>query len=580
MPAERRGLALGGRLRREVAVRLARRPELRHQARILRVATWRRHAGRLCRASLPWWIGAGLVGLIGLADLPSPAAHRFLLAATLLWGASFVRGRLTDYLENDPDLLALALLPIPDEAIFRRQLARALVELLPVPLAGMLAGGLVAASGDAGSAWLASLAGGLVVGIYLVGLGLAFLPWRSAPLFTSLGWLLLFPGVFLAQVLPESWRAGMLHVLGQYGDVLAALLPTGWVVEPFHHLLAGTARPTDWAWALPIASLVAATPFLVRRYREQYRPREGVLLHYAAQAPEWFDEEQQAGLEEALERPRPTGLTELREAVTGRRFLASALGPPPGWIERWAWSWWTARERVIAEWALGAWPGWTRGWRQSWAALAAAGVVTAILHGAGVEWAWVATALGGAVVGLRVLPLGTGLAGRALAPISLGQARFSPLGLFPVTLGEVVRLAIKTSVVRGVAALPFGVLAGAFVAWLFPGLPPVATLADSVGAGASLGAQACLLGVAARPLLLVWQASQATQDSARFHWRSLVLALLQIGGALGGLALTLASLIPYVGWAALLLLALFSLGFTALYLRFWNRSAFDLQPPA
>ncbi|MFM7102908.1 MAG: hypothetical protein ACKO3N_17260, partial [Verrucomicrobiota bacterium] len=512
--------------------------------------------------------------------LPSPAAHRFLLAATLFWGASWVRVRLAGFLENDSDLLALALLPIPEEAIFRRQLVRALVHLLPVPVAGILAGGLIAASVGAGSAWLPGLAGGLGLGMYLVGLGLAFLPWRSAPWFSSLGWALLFPGVFLVRMLPDSWRAAMLHMLGQYGDVLAALLPTGWAVEPFHHLLAGTARRADWAWALPIATLLVATPFLVRRYREQYRPREGILLPYAAQAPEWFDEEQRAQLQEALERPRSIGPTEIREAIVGRHFLGSALGPPPGWMERWAWATWTPRERIIAEWALGAWPGWTRSWHQGWPVLAVTGVVTGMLHGAGVDWAWMATALGGSVVGLRVLPLGTGLTGRALAPIALGQARFSPLGLFPVTLGEMVRLALKTSAVRGLAALPFGLLTGACVAWLFPDLPPVATLADTVGAGASLGAQACLLGVAGRPLLVIYQASQATQDSARLHWRSLPVALLQIVGALGGLALALASLIPYLGWAALLLLALFSLGFTALYLRFWNRSAFDLQPPA
>lgn len=570
MPAEPPPLT--ARLRRESATRLARQPTLRNRALSRRSATWFRRVGVGFRESFGWLAGAGLTGVVGLADLPTPAAHRFLLAAAFFWGALFVRARLTDFLEKDPDLLALALLPVSDGSIFRRQLGRALLRLSAVPLAGLVAGGLIAVSVDAGSRWPLGLAGGLLLGTYVVVLGLAFLPWRSAALFSSLGWVMLFPGVLLVRALPESWRAWVLQALGRHGDVLAAVLPTGWAVEPFHHLVSGTATPNDWVWALPLTTLVVATPFLVRRYREQYLPREAVLLHYAAQAPEWFDDEQQAELQEAVQRPRQTGLTELREAVVERLFLEPALGPAPGWIERWAWSFWTPRERVIAEWALGAWPDWTRSWNRSWMALAVTCVATLILRWTGVEWAWVAPLLGFSLIGLQVLPLGSGLTDRALAPVQLGQAGFSPLALFPVTLGEMVGLATKTSAVRGLAALPFGLLAGALVGWSF--------FDGSPGAGASLGAQVCVLMVAVRPQLVVWRASQATADSARFRWRSLTVALLQLGGAIGSLLLTLASLFPYVGWIALLLLALFSGATTALYLRLWNRSAFDLQQAA
>ncbi|MFM7102199.1 MAG: hypothetical protein ACKO3N_13620 [Verrucomicrobiota bacterium] len=95
MPAEAPAASLPARLRREAAVRLARRPVLRDRARTLRFATRCHRMARAWRGSIPWWIGAGLLGVIGLADLPSPAAHRFLLAATLFWGASWVRVRLT-----------------------------------------------------------------------------------------------------------------------------------------------------------------------------------------------------------------------------------------------------------------------------------------------------------------------------------------------------------------------------------------------------------------------------------------------------------------------------------------------------
>lgn len=528
---------------------------------------------RLVRAARPFWVTvvAALLVTAGVAlgDSLSGGGKRLTLAVLALVLCFDVHQRLAKTLYQNPDLLALALLPASREWVFRRHLRRGLGEmafLLPLGVALVWVARLGTPPDRVGLPLV--VAGGLLLGGCFAGFGVLALRWRHAATARGVLWMglvVLWLGNFVA---PDGLKHALLEFLNQYGDMAAGLLPTGWVVGPLHRWLGGESHASDALWLLPSGALLTLLPAVLRWAQANYRFRDAVLLDYAAEPPADCDDEDRAAIAEQHTRPTHTGLTEVTERILSREFLLPASGPDRGWIERLVWRWWTPRERLLAEWDWAGSPRWTWSWKTG--AMLLAGGVILTLAGRLLGWLWLETALpaGGILGGLACLPVLTGFAGGRLAIPPAGSLEISPLIPYPRTFRELLFLLVKASVVRATAAVPLAVGFGALAGHL---------LETSWLAGAELGLRACVASCAVTPLLVTARVASGTNDTQRFHVRTFFLVLGHLVSFLTACGLLVAGFVLPDGWWFLLGGLAMSWLWAFTYRMSVNRCWFDLM---
>ncbi len=263
-----------------------------------------------------------------------------------------------------------------------------------------------------------------------------------------------------SKVLP-GMRDTVLDWLNGAGGWLVLVLPTGWVVRPFHGLLAG-GRLEDWLGLLPVGVLVASLPTAMRRLILVHRLRDRTLLMYASQIPDDASEPFREAFNAALVRPEARVTDEMRQAVLSGVFLESEPTRAHGWIERWVLARWTPAERRLAQWALPMLPGWSRRYAIC-TAVAASALATSALGGA-LSLSWLVAV---AVVVLGLTPVSPVL-GRFGSAWRVGQGSVVALGMFPLSFLEVARWALKTSRLRLLLGAPQALAVGAAIGWLQP----------------------------------------------------------------------------------------------------------------
>lgn len=506
---------------------------------------------------------------VALGDVLSGGGKRFTLSLLALVLCFDVHQRLAKLLYQSPDLLAMSLLPVSREWAFRRHLRRGLLELLFLPPLGM-ALALVARLGVRPTeiSPLGAAVAGVFMGVFFAGLGILALRWRHAATVRGSLWtglVVVWLGNFVA---PVGLKQALLEFLNKYGDAAAGLLPTGWVIGPLHRWLGGESHASDALWLLPAGAVLTLIPAVLRWARTHYRFRDAVLLEYAAEPPADCDAEDREAIAEQHTRPSHTGLTEVTERILSREFLLPASGPDRGWIERLVWRWWTPRERLLAEWDWAGSPPWTWSWRTG--AMLLAGGLILTLVGRVLGWLWLEAALpaGGILGGLACLPVFTGFAGGRLAVPPAGSLEVAPLMPYPRTSGELLRLLLKASVVRALAALPlaliFGALAGHLreVTWL---------------AGADLGLRACFASCVVAPLMFTARIATGSNDTQRFRLGTFLVVGGHLVGFLGAGGLLVAGFAAPGGWWFLLGAAAVSAFWSAAYRVAVSRFWFDLM---
>jgi hypothetical protein len=388
--------------------------------------------------------------------------QRFVLSWWTLGMSLTILTRLDLRVFQDGDLFPLALLPLSDGDIVRRQMCRLQREwwkLLLVLGAGTAAGfSINPFSADI----LLALASAAVCGVQCV--AIAFLAVR-VPLLSRLLGIGFIVGTLAgwAALSFKTFAPATAKMLNEAGPVLCLLLPTGWAVVPGHEAAAGN---HSWLWLfLPVLVVGLWVIRNIGRWlTSELRPRDAFLLQYAAQLPEDVDETAAGEFQQSLNLPAGPGETAIRETVLSREFLRPIRPEPRDPLLRLAWKWWTPRERLVAEWGLAVWPQWLRFLHR--AALIIMGTALAALLARAV-WpgsmvmVWV---FGLGVAALVSLPLAACLS-RGLGQRFAGREFVMGLLVMPVTFSEVRRIERKTAYVRTLAALPLAAVAGTLLGW-------------------------------------------------------------------------------------------------------------------
>ena len=320
--------------------------------------------------------------------------------------------------------------------------------------------------------------------------------------------------------------------LAQHGDLLALLMPAGWLILPWSAWIEG--GPLDNAlFLLPIPWVLWAVPMAWRELHEAGRFRDRILFEGLGEIPEdlpeEFADEVQAWRVAADASDRP-GATANTETILSRAFLESPLAEPRGWIDRWTWRWWTPEQRLAAECMV-------RGWPVSWGGpLTSVGLaaipctwVTVNLMTRQEMKSWVLAAF---ISGLFAVG--------ALVPWFSGFSDLGVLRLLPIRLHTVATLRWKHTTIRCLPALPLLGIVGAVTAWM-------AGMEAMVGAlvGLQLAITPAVLSPVATLYGLLNEARTRGVLGAVFKWFlavvcllnlvSLVLQFLPVVGALLGI---------------------------------------------
>ncbi len=400
----------------------------------------------------------------GAASLSSEGTEA-VLALLALFLASTTERHLTEMLGHGPDLAAALHLPTDNRWITQRQTRRGL-EPFPLMLGGLFLTALVVAT-----AWpptWGSLFGAVVFSILLGATVLSLAFWlaatRLAPFLALALWTLLI-GLWLGISFQPAIKTWLVASLNEHGHWITLVLPTGWVIRPFHRGLE-FGLSADWLCLLPAVVLIASLRSAWLNLQHRVRPRDQALLLHASQIPDDASEEFRREVNEALTLPASRPPEPLRAEVLSRRFL-DLPRPPPPWIERWLWRCWTPAERVLAELAF---PGPTR-WSNSFALGSGLLLLALTLAAWGSRWGsgwvlagWIAT---GVLLVHWITPISPAL-GRLENAWNVGQGTVTTLGLFPLGLSEVSRWALKTGRLRLLLGAPVALLAGGAVGWIHP----------------------------------------------------------------------------------------------------------------
>jgi hypothetical protein len=244
--------------------------------------------------------------------------------------------------------------------------------------------------------------------------------------------------------------------LREAGPTLAAILPAGWT----HHALAGSGW-RDRVCVIPLALLLAAIPFSLRRLRTQF-------FETIFWQPEASDDESS---QESVESIQHAAL--LQNGMRGRSWrevcetlvaeLLRSNRPREEWIEMLVENVWSEEQRELADFLWCNRRGWTIGWKRAVKSMAVCfglGAVARFVF----EWpiAQFVVLTAGGLLALQAAPiLPSANAFRSIP----STGAFSPLyAPFPVSASAIYRTLRAAAIVRWIAWMPLAIIYGAAIA--------------------------------------------------------------------------------------------------------------------
>lgn len=226
-----------------------------------------------------------------------PGPRHFAWACMLYIPTAWVAGLLSDFLFSHPHLLPLALHPAHEPAVFNRQFRLALRPVAGLSIALGTGFGIAVARIDSSNPLRAVLCGLLMAGFFpLFALSYSFAAFRWNWLAWPMRLALPLSALLLVSVKAITRLGEFVHrLLISHGDLLSALLPTGWIVLPWAAAAGSGANHLLYALP-PLLVVIAFLPVGLTHLRFHYRFRDAVLLNTYLEVPDEADE----GLAEAV----------------------------------------------------------------------------------------------------------------------------------------------------------------------------------------------------------------------------------------------------------------------------------------
>lgn len=487
------------------------------------------------------------------------------LAVINLWmfGALFLQ-QIWTRLYSSPDRVALTLLPVTTEQIFRWQLQK-VFRLSWFTLFNLFVGfGVLAFYYNLPSwKWAATFLLAILSWVTLLAL-LAFcaarLPRKPLQIISTgiilMGFVLLFGRDIIGGV--------AIKALDQSAPALNLLLPTGWPPSLFQTIV------TDSQWWMllllfPVSAIVWTTRNSLQMLSKNFQYRE----HILAEPSDLVPGEEPPGKSSSA-RPIHLGPTAIEEIIQSRIFLGWPRWPQGGWWEQRLWRWFDHREQALAEFVFPNGFAIMIPWIKTFRNLLLAAVIA---YAVGlVNPTWKLSVLG---VGLFVT-LCQALAqiqnhGRAFQLRSCSGVNIPIYAIFGIGFRELSRVLFKCSIIQIPLLLAFALAASLITAFLAE-YPIIAAILIGLKFG-------CLL-FASRFIFVTLAFSSGTNDTARFRFRAVVLVLfiillglLFVG--LGGLGL----FVPRqpISWMLCAFAMLDAFAFFWIYSWFYNSGRFDLM---
>jgi hypothetical protein len=466
-------------------------------------------------------------------------------------------------------LAAFTVLPVPREVVIRwiwdrvtRHSWRTAVDAFAVLAA-------IALSNSAGVyGWLTMIpfVALLTISVYALALWLVFVPLPEQ--------LRLFPGVAVVGIILicnfPNIREPLVKLFYEHSSTAAMALPAGWILLPY---LAGITSSNLKTVVLLIPAIALALSIILarRRLNATYSPFDFALWHVFQVAPVEFREH----VNEILAaQPSPPGQTELLDSMKSRAFLARLSELDRGrWIERCFLRWLTAREHAIAELAFYRLPNWTR-MSVMGSALFALAITSAAVAKRSESAQVVAASLwisgiSGLVASLLALPLTAGFK-RAFEAIDVGGITIPFAAVFPVTMREFMRLALKVNLLRSAFIAPIVAFGGAFLGIALKSSPWLFAFA---------GLKLLLLIVGFTPMLMVMNYSSQSNDTSKITLRGLSVIVGFVVGAFGFIGFGIAAVLASLPWSIVWLSIAIGMpaGVAGFYLKVHGRRPFDLM---
>ncbi len=443
----------------------------------------------------PFVLGIAIVAppFIGAMD---PAPRHFSLSLLLFIGIAYVGFVIDANLRNHPHLALFALLPVAPIDVLRRQAARAARHIAFISVAAGAGFAILASHLRTGPGFGVPILAGLLIAVAfpLVAVTYALAAARSRWLAVPMAISLPATVILLLSIKGSKWvEARVEQLMTAHGDLLAALLPTGWVILPWSALVEN--GPWHLAVALiPLVPLLSTLPLNLRWTCANYQYRDAILLDLFLETPEDADEELAESVAIAQQSPPSRGETAIVDDILNRSFLTSNLENPPGRIEALVWRWWTPRERTVAEYLRLSWPDWSTRWGTGSIVLACTVPVSVTLGLWAPDWLPLSF-IGYAAGSLYLLPLSSSFTLRPAVMADTG-IQICPIHVLPVRFSEVATVQWKATVVRALAALPVSTATAAIASGF---------LGHGYGVGALIGAQVALIWIAIRPALTIYR---------------------------------------------------------------------------
>lgn len=511
--------------------------------------------------------------VVAMHQLGVPAAAQSALAAVWFAVAAIpLRFRILALAYDLPKLIPFILLPTTREALCRWQYTRIIREAWRPGLDALAVLSTVTACHGAGpGAWLAVIPLALVTGMatLTVAFWLCFvrMPRQLAalPHATVLGL------IAVAHIKPLRTWLGSFFV--EHAEAFSLVSPAGWLTRAQLGLIEG-----DPLIAVPylLTSLMVALSMIaaVRQWLRLYAPEVFVLWNAFGEAPPEIKELVNAQLERCQTEPPPANAAETH---TANAFL-NPYWPAPGsgWIDRQIARWLTPRELTLLEFAVAGPPDWSGAARHG-----------TVLLGIGLGLLWLARQFnpteapavlgyiaGGVIMFLGLakgLPITTPFT-RAFRLVAFYGTFIPFFAPFPVATSELLRVALKSGLVRAAAFTPVLLAAGAALGLSF-GLNPYWC--------ACAGVKCAVLSVLAIPWVHAFWLAGNSAAPGRFNFKTFCALMIMVGGFIGVVAGGAMAVFVRESWAwlGLALAGAASFGSAQLFMHMYARQWFDLTRP-
>lgn len=511
--------------------------------------------------------------VVALHQLGVPAAAQSALAAIWFAVAAIpLRFRIIGIIYDLPGLIPFVLLPTRRDTIFRWQCTRVVREVWrPVLDAVAVLTAIAACHGAGRGAWLAVLPLAVLAGVatFAVALWLGFV--RMPRQLAALPYVIGLGLVFAGHIKPVwTWLSSFFV---EHAEALSLLSPAGWITRAHLGIIEGDpliAIPYLLTSVMVALSAIAA----VRQWKRMYEPESFVLWHVFGEAPPEFRDLINAQLERYQSEQNRAEATETPAATA---FLNPCWpGPNAGWLDRQIARWLTRRELALLEFGAAGLPNWT--------AAAKHGTVLLTI-GLGLLWlvrkldptevpGAMAYFAGGLIMFLGLikgLPVTTPFT-RAFRPMAIYGILIPFFASFPVASNELLRVALKSGILRAAVFAPVLLVAGACLGLNF-GLDPCWS--------ACAGLKCAILSVLAIPWIHAIGLASYSTTAGRFKLRAVFTLLTLVFGFLGLAAGGLVGLFARVSWnwLGLVLAGIASFGSAQLFMRMYARPWFDLTRP-